>query len=93
MSKDGKRKKVKSRASTKYTTSSDEDNSSEDEDNLLTLFSNLNMQQKEKLNELIGAIHEKDELLDSQEEFLLRKTKSMLKLKMLMLRKLKNVKI
>jgi hypothetical protein len=79
MSKDGKRKKVKSRASTKYTTSSDEDNSSEDEDNLLTLFSNLNMQQKEKLNELIGAIHEKDELLDSQEEFLLRKTKSMLK--------------
>jgi hypothetical protein len=25
------------------------------------------MQQKEKLNELIGAIHEKDELLDSQE--------------------------
>jgi hypothetical protein len=64
--KDGKRKKVKSRASTKYTTSSDEGSSSEDEDNLLTLFANLNMQQKEKLNELIGAIHEKDELLDSQ---------------------------
>jgi hypothetical protein len=67
MAKDGKRKKVKSRASTKYTTSSDEGSSSEDEDNLLTLFANLNMQQKEKLNELIGAIHEKDELLDSQE--------------------------
>jgi uncharacterized protein YjcR len=30
------------------------------------------MQQKEKLNELIGAIHEKDELLDSQEEFLIK---------------------
>jgi hypothetical protein len=44
MAKDGKRKKVKSRASTKYTTSSDEDSSSEDEDNLLTLFANLNMQ-------------------------------------------------
>jgi hypothetical protein len=29
------------------------------------------MQQKGKLNELIGAIHEKDELLDSQEEFLI----------------------
>jgi hypothetical protein len=70
MAKDGKRKKVKSRASTKYTTSSDEGSSSEDEDTLLTLFANLNMQQKEKLNELIGAIHEKDELLDSQEEFL-----------------------
>jgi hypothetical protein len=65
MAKDGKRKKVKSRASTKYTTSSDEGSSSEDEDNLLNLFANLNMQQKEKLNELIGAIHEKDKLLDS----------------------------
>jgi hypothetical protein len=50
----------------KYTTSSDEGSSSDDEDDLLTLFANLNMQQKEKLNELIGAIHEKDELLDSQ---------------------------
>jgi hypothetical protein len=38
MAKDGKRKKVKSRTSTKYTTSSDEGSSSEDEDNLLTLF-------------------------------------------------------
>jgi hypothetical protein len=46
MAKDGKRKKVKSRASTKYTTSSDEGSSSEDEDNLLTLFAYLNMQQK-----------------------------------------------
>jgi hypothetical protein len=71
MAKDGKRKKVKFRASTKYT-SRDEGSSSEDEDNLLTLFANLNMQQKEKLNELIGAIHEKDELLDSQEEFLIK---------------------
>jgi hypothetical protein len=67
MAKDGKKKKVKSRASTKYTTSSDEGSSSDDEDNLLALFANLNMQQKEKLNELIGVVHEKDELLDSQE--------------------------
>jgi uncharacterized protein YjcR len=81
MAKDGKRKKVKSRASTKYTTSSDEGSSSEDEDNLLTLFVNLNMQQKEKLNELIGAIHEKDELLDSQEEFLIKKNKKHVKVK------------
>jgi hypothetical protein len=42
----GQQKKVKSRASTKYATSSDEDNSSDDEDNLLALFANLNMQQK-----------------------------------------------
>jgi hypothetical protein len=60
---------------------------------LLTLFANLNMQQKEKWNELIGVIHEKDELLDSQEEFLIKENKGMLKLKMLMLRKLKNVRI
>jgi hypothetical protein len=52
MARDDK-KKVKSRASTKYATSSDEENSRDDEDNLLTLFANLNMQQKEKLNELI----------------------------------------
>jgi ubiquinone biosynthesis protein UbiJ len=75
------KKKVKSRASTKYTTSSDEGSSSEDEDNLLTLFANLNMQQKEKLNELIGAIHEKDELLDSQKEFLIKENKRHVKVK------------
>jgi hypothetical protein len=48
---------------------------------LLTLFANLNMQQKEKLNELIGAIHEKDELLDSQEEFLIKENKKHVKVK------------
>jgi hypothetical protein len=42
---------------------------------LLTLFSNLNMQSKEKLNKLISAIHEKDELLDSQEDFLIKENK------------------
>jgi hypothetical protein len=72
MAKDDKKKKVKSRSSTKYATSSDEANSSDDEDNLLTLFANLNMQQKEKLNELISVINEKDELLDSQEDFLIK---------------------
>jgi chromosome segregation ATPase len=81
MAKDGKRKKVKSRASTKYTTSSDEGSSSEDEDNFLTLFTNLNMQQKEKLNEWIGAIHEKDELLDSQEKILIKENKRHVKVK------------
>jgi hypothetical protein len=80
MARDGK-KKVKSRASTKYATSSNEDNSSDDEDNLLALFANLNMQQKEKLNELIGAIHEKDELLDTQEDFLIKENKKHVKVK------------
>jgi hypothetical protein len=81
MAKDDKKKKVQSRTTPKYTTSSDEGSSSEDEDDLLSFFANLNMQQKEKLNELIGAIHEKDELLDSQEEFLTKENKKHVKLK------------
>jgi chromosome segregation ATPase len=79
MAKDGKKKKVQTRTAPKYTTSSDEGSSNEDE--LLTLFANLNMQQNEKLNELIGAIHEKDELLDSQEEFLIKENKKHVKVK------------
>jgi DNA repair exonuclease SbcCD ATPase subunit len=81
MAKDVKKTKVQSRATPKYTTSSDEGSSSDDEDDLLTLFDNLNMQQKENLNELIGAIHEKDELLDSQEKFLIKENKKHVKVK------------
>jgi seryl-tRNA synthetase len=81
MAKDGKRKKVKLKSSTKYATSSDEDNCSDEEDNLRTLSANLNMQQKEKLNELISAIHEKDELLDTQEDFLIKENKKHVKVK------------
>jgi hypothetical protein len=80
MAKDNKRKKVKSRSSTKYESSSD-DNASDEEDNLRTLFANLNMQQKEKLNELIRAIHEKDDLLDTQEDFLIKENKKHVKVK------------
>jgi hypothetical protein len=47
----------------------------------LHFFANLNMQQKEKLNELTGAIHEKDELLDSQEGFLIKENKKHVKVK------------
>jgi chromosome segregation ATPase len=39
------------------------------------------VQQKENLNELIGAIHEKDELLDSQEKFLIKENKKHVKVK------------
>jgi hypothetical protein len=81
MAKDDKKKKVKSKSSTKYATSSYEASSSDDEDDLLTLFANLNMQQKEKLNELISAIHEKDELLDTQEDFLIKENKKHVKVK------------
>jgi hypothetical protein len=66
---------------TKYATSSDEARSSDDEDDFLTLFANLNMQQKEKLNELITAIHDKDELLDTQEDFLIKENKKHVKTK------------
>jgi hypothetical protein len=48
MAKDGKKKKVQSRATPKYTTTSDEGSSSQDEDDLLMLFADLNMKQKEK---------------------------------------------
>jgi hypothetical protein len=44
-------------------------------------FANLNMQQKEKLNELISAIHEKDELLDSQDDFFIKENKKHVKVK------------
>ena len=85
MTRDDK-KKVKSRASTKYATSSD------DEDDLFTLFANLNMQQKEKLNELISTIHDKDELLDSQEDFLIKENKKHVKVKNVYAQEVKNVK-
>jgi hypothetical protein len=80
MAKDGKKNKVKSKSSTRYESSSD-DNASDEEDNLRTLFANLNMEQKEKLNELISAIHEKDDLLDSQEDFLIKENKKHVKVK------------
>jgi hypothetical protein len=49
MAKDNKKKKVHSRATPKYTTSSDEGSSSENEDDLFTLFANLSMEQKKKI--------------------------------------------
>jgi hypothetical protein len=52
MAKDGKKKKVQSRTTPKYTTSSDEGSSIDSEDDLMSLFANLNMEQKKKLNEL-----------------------------------------
>ena len=87
MAKDEKKKKVQSRATPKYTTSSDEGSSSDSEDNLMSLFANLSIDQKKKLNKLIEAYNEKDELLDSQEDFLIEENKKMLNWKMLMLRK------
>jgi hypothetical protein len=92
MAKDGKRKKVKSKSSTKYASSSDVDHSSDEEDNLRTIFANLNMEQKENLKELISAIHEKDELLDTQEDFLIKENKKHVKAKNAYALEVENVK-
>jgi uncharacterized protein YjcR len=47
----------------------------------MTLFANLNMEQKKKLNELIETINEKDDLLESQEDFLIKENKKQVKVK------------
>jgi hypothetical protein len=80
MAKDGKKKKVHSRTTSKYTTSSDEGSSSDNEDDLFALFANLNMEKRKK-NELIEAINKKDEHLESQEDFLIKENKKFVKLK------------
>jgi DNA repair exonuclease SbcCD ATPase subunit len=81
MAKDGKKKKVHSRATPNIQHLVMRGSSCDDEDNLMSLFANLSMDQKEKLNELIEAINEKDELLDSQEDFLIKENKIFVKLK------------
>jgi serine phosphatase RsbU (regulator of sigma subunit) len=81
MAKDDKKKKVHSRANPKYTTSSDEGSYSDNEDDLLSLFANLSMEQKKKLNELIETIKEKDDLLECQEDLLVKENKKFVKLK------------
>jgi hypothetical protein len=81
MAKDGKRKKVHSKNTPKYTTSNDEGSSSDNEDNLTSLFANLTKDQKKKINELIESINEKDDLLECQEDLLVKENKKFVKLK------------
>jgi hypothetical protein len=81
MAKDGKKKKVHSIDTPKYTTSDDEGSSSDNEDDLISLFANLTMDQKKKLNEIIEAINEKDDLLECQEDLLVKENKTFVKLK------------
>jgi hypothetical protein len=66
MAKDGKKKKVHSRDTPKYTTS---------------LFANLTKDQKKKINELIETINENDDLLECQEDLLVKENKKFVKLK------------
>jgi hypothetical protein len=81
MARDGKKKKVHSRSTPKCTTSDDEGSSSDNEDDLISLFANLNMDQNKKLNELIETINEKDDLLECQEDLLVKENKKFVKLK------------
>jgi hypothetical protein len=81
MAKDNKKKKVHSRDTPKYTTSDDEGSSSENEDDLTSLFANLTKNQKQKINELIEFINEKDDILECQEDLLVKENKKFVKLK------------
>jgi hypothetical protein len=81
MAKDNKKKKVHSRSTPKYTTSSDEGSSSDNDDDLISLFANLNMEHRKKLNKLIETINEKDGLLECQEHLLVKENKMFVKLK------------
>jgi hypothetical protein len=75
MAKDSKKKKVHSRDTPKYTTFDDEGSSSDD---LTSLFANLTKDQKKKINELIETINEKDDILEYQEDLLVKENKSLL---------------
>jgi hypothetical protein len=93
MDKDGKKKKLHSRDTHKYTTSDDEGSSSDDNDDLSSLFANLTKDQKNKINELIETINEKDDLLECQEDLLVKENKENVKLKNAHALEVENVKI
>jgi hypothetical protein len=81
MAKDGKKKKVHSRETPKYTTSDDEGSSSDDNDDLTSLFANLTKDKKKKINELIETINEKDDILECQEDLLVMENRKFVNLK------------
>jgi hypothetical protein len=64
-----KEKKVHTRDTPKYTSSSDEE-SSDDEVDYSDLFKGLDRYKVDKINELIDALNEKDRLLEKQEDIL-----------------------
>jgi hypothetical protein len=64
-----KEKKVRTRDTPKYTSSSDEE-SSDDEVDYNDLFKGLDRSKVDKINEMIDALNEKDRLLEKQEDIL-----------------------
>jgi hypothetical protein len=65
-----KEKKVHTWDTPKYTSSSDEDFSDDDEIDYSDLFKGLDRSKVDKINELIDALNEKDRLLEKQEDIL-----------------------
>jgi hypothetical protein len=65
-----KEKKVCIRDTPKYTSSSDEEFSDDDEIDYSDLFKGLDRSKVDKINELIDALNEKDKLLEKQEDIL-----------------------
>jgi hypothetical protein len=65
----------------KYTTCNDEGSSSDDNDDLTSLFANLTKDQKKYINELIETIDEKGDILECQEDLLVKENKKFVKLK------------
>jgi hypothetical protein len=92
MAKESK-KMVHSRVIPKYTTSNDGGSSSDDNDDLTSLFANLTTDQNKKINELIETINEKDDLLECQEDLLVKENKKFVKLKNAYALEVENVKI
>jgi hypothetical protein len=64
-----KEKKVRTRDTPKYTSSSDEESDNDDVD-YIDLFKGLDRTKVDKINELIDALNEKDRLLEKQEDIL-----------------------
>jgi hypothetical protein len=60
---------------------------------LSSLFAYLTIGQKEKINELIKTISEKDEILECQEDLLVKENKKFVKLKDAFALKVENAKL
>jgi hypothetical protein len=67
--------------------------SSDDDDDLSLLFKGLSFQQIEKIDELVKSINDKDELLGSQEDLLIREDEKIVKLKNALNHEVENNKI
>jgi hypothetical protein len=79
-----KEKKVITRETPKYSTSSDEDPSDDDEIDYTSLFKGLDRAKIEKINELIDALNEKDRLLERKRTSCMRNMINLLMFKSLL---------